>query len=188
MTNQQNIGHVAVPNIGAEPAATEQRDAIHMAVAPVIAASTLVPGQRVGFLPDGRGAAVQPFVGIVDPFLKTAVLEGQRFWLLVEPNTITSLRHQWSHPAFQGETESPTRSADEEWLRDFADDVYTPYERLMEGAAEELRHPGNYPVILDIDTPNRAYSDIGEFWKRYRNVTHANVPEGYSNTFISCSC
>ena len=81
----------------------QHRDAIHIAVAPVEAAEQFVPGQRVGLLADGR-ASGKPFVdkiGIVDPFLRTDVEAGQRFWLWLTPYTITSLRHEWTHPAFE---------------------------------------------------------------------------------------
>jgi hypothetical protein len=80
-----------------------RRDAIHIAVAPVTAAETLVPGQHVGFVRPGDtetvGESENP-IGIVDPFLQGDVRPGQRFWLFVYPNTVTSLRHVWTHPAF----------------------------------------------------------------------------------------
>jgi len=76
------------------------RDAIHLAVEPVIAAMHLNPGEDVGLLPDGRASKSDNPLGIVDPFLKGVVFPGERFWLVVYPRQITSLRHVWSHPAF----------------------------------------------------------------------------------------
>lgn len=85
------------------PGADRRRDAVHIAVAPVTAGGRLAPGQHVGFLHAGDtelvGAAEDP-IGIVDPFLREDVQPGQRFWLFMYPNTVTSLRHVWTHPAF----------------------------------------------------------------------------------------
>lgn len=79
------------------------RDAVHVAVAPMTAGHVLWPGNDVGLGADGRvylaRDGVEP-IGIVDPFLREQVQEGQRFWLCLYPNTITGLRHVWTHPAF----------------------------------------------------------------------------------------
>lgn len=85
-----------------------RRDAIHIAVAPVTAAERLTPGQHVGLIQEDDLERVGPCerpIGIVDPFLPVAVESGQRFWLFLYPNTITGLRHVWTHPVF-------TRAAD----------------------------------------------------------------------------
>ena len=80
-----------------------RRDAVHVAVAPVTAAGRLAPGQHVGFVHPGDievvGAVEKP-IGVVDPFLRADVQPGERFWLFLDPNTVTSLRHVWTHPAF----------------------------------------------------------------------------------------
>lgn len=80
-----------------------RRDAIHIAVAAATAAVRLEPGQSVGLVkPDDMelaGPSERP-VGIVDPFLTAAVEPGERFWLLLFPNTIDGLRHIWTHPVF----------------------------------------------------------------------------------------
>ena len=76
------------------------RDAVHVAVIPVTAAQTLMPGSHVGLWEDGRVGDSENPVGIIDPFLKEAVRQGQRCWLFLYPGTITGLRHVWQHPAF----------------------------------------------------------------------------------------
>ena len=81
-----------------------RRDAIHIAVAPVTATQPLKPGQHVGLVEAGDRELVGPCestIGIVDPFLSADVEAGERFWLLLYPNTITGMRHVWTHPAFQ---------------------------------------------------------------------------------------
>src|SRR5262249_24063733 len=93
-----------------------RRDAVHVAVAPVTAAEELKPGVHVGFRPAGQTEGVGPVdpgrhIGIVDPFLRDQVQPGERFWLLLYPNTITSLRHVWTHPAFAPRVPAQTASA-----------------------------------------------------------------------------
>ena len=81
-----------------------RRDAIHVAVAPVTAATTLTPGQHVGLVSEATPDLVGPTddnIGIVDPFLTADVEPGQRFWLFLHPNTVTGMRHIWSHPSFR---------------------------------------------------------------------------------------
>jgi hypothetical protein len=51
----------------------EARDAIHLAVEPVVASESLWPGCDVGLLPDGTASRHAPPLGIVDPFIKGPV-------------------------------------------------------------------------------------------------------------------
>ncbi len=84
----------------------ERRDCVHIAIAPVVCAETiLLPGEHVGFVPGSTthvftGIGCYKCVGIVDPFLKEPIKNGERFYLFLYPNTVTSLRHVWTHPAF----------------------------------------------------------------------------------------
>ncbi len=82
-----------------------RRDAVHIAVAPVIAGERLLPGQRIGIVEGVAYRDVRVDVGIVDPFLRKPIGEGQRFYIWLYPQTITSLRHVWSHPDFPEEVQ-----------------------------------------------------------------------------------
>jgi hypothetical protein len=85
----------------------EGRDAVHIAVCPVIAKTELKVGEHIGVtFKDGKYyscSKVSKKVGIVDPFLRQKVLSGQSFYLFLYPNTITSLKHSWTHPLFKDE-------------------------------------------------------------------------------------
>lgn len=97
---KRSVSTDALETLGKIIGPDEKRDAIHLAVENAIAGQTLNPGDNIGFLPDGTvGYCAKP-LGIVDPFLKSPVKAGQRFWLVVYPRQITSLRHVWSHPSF----------------------------------------------------------------------------------------
>lgn len=84
---------------------TQKRDAIHLAVLPVVAkGKPLYPGDHVKLVNgEAYWTEVGQGTGIVDPFLTTVVAPGQHFWMVVYPRTITSLRHVWDHPAFPAE-------------------------------------------------------------------------------------
>jgi len=98
----------------------QDRDAIHVAVAPVVAAHELYPGTHVGWYDQNLNAVgthlgdeVLPddqLLGIVDPYLRAMVQPGERFWLFLYPLSITSLKHQWTHPAFPDPAPPPSIS------------------------------------------------------------------------------
>lgn len=89
------------------------RDAIHMSVAPAVAGEDLKPGTHVGLTLSGVAVTDSAYmkaslgkpVGIVDPFMRHTVREGKRFYILLYPGTITNLRHEWNHPAFDAVAE-----------------------------------------------------------------------------------
>lgn len=90
--------------LGNTPSSEDQRDAVHIAIVPVVAGEKLFPGQDVGIIDGGLvGRCAKP-IGIIDPFLKRSVQRNERCWLLLYPGSITSLRHDWTHHAFDGDT------------------------------------------------------------------------------------
>jgi hypothetical protein len=108
----------ALDTLGTIIGPDEKRDAIHLAVYPVEAGERLGPGTDV-LLEDGRAwrAYDNDGVGIVDPFLDGTVVPGERFWLVVYPRQITSLRHVWEHPAFPQSDAALRAELDEAQLR-----------------------------------------------------------------------
>lgn len=131
-TYEKHTTHTdALDTLGSVIDESQKRDAIHLAVIPATANERLLPGDHVSYDETGLSerTKVGEGVGIVDPFLIEALRPGDRFWLVVYPRQISSLRHVWEHPAFppSGETEpvaepSPgiTRADSEEWLRQLA--------------------------------------------------------------------
>lgn len=87
-----------------------RRDAIHVAVAPVMAGEELNPGDHVELLGSGaayKGDSDSTLIGVVDPFLKQPVKKGERFWLCLYQFSTTGMRHAWSHPKFEDEDDEP---------------------------------------------------------------------------------
>lgn len=162
----------------------EKRDAIHLAVEPATAVGILLPGQNIGPVEGGYGHSDNP-VGIVDPFLKVKVRDGQKFWLLVYPRQITSLRHVWSHPAFAeaevyAEPQKTDKSASEAWLRNFFQNIYGDYEEGIQAAKDAQRdHYLNFGTSNGGDVPT-------EFWMHFENVT--GLKATYRSDCFSCAC
>jgi hypothetical protein len=165
----------------------EKRDAIHLAVEPIRATQKLYPGQDVGLVAGGAGVTDNP-IGIVDPFLKTPVLAGEWFWLVLYPRQITSLRHVWEHPAFEPTTKSlETHQVDsEKWLRDFAAQIDIGYDSLMDAAKTWIDY-NDYTVQQGRETWRDRFDNPKEFWHHYEIVTGTKV-EDHEATFFCCSC
>lgn len=156
--DKRSVATDALETLGTAPISEGSgRDAIHLAVEPVIAGETLLAGMHIG-LRDGRAynSEVLQHVGIVDPFVRAPILTGQKFWLVVYPRQITSLRHVWTHPAFEkaAQPEPPPISEEdrkraeyvterllrtsENWLRDFCRNNDAPdYDVLMKAIKSE---------------------------------------------------
>ncbi|MDR3582627.1 MAG: hypothetical protein P4L67_05115 [Candidatus Pacebacteria bacterium] len=187
----------ALDTLGSIITENEKRDAIHLAVENVVAAHVLRPGEHVGFWAVGIVGSSSKPVGIVDPFLKTAVNEGEHFWLIVYPRQITSLRHVWTHPAFPDASELKTQEVaiqrevdpvaeSRRWIDNFAASIDQTTNRLMEAAATWIN---DREFTYD---NSRAYSDFQhkfpEFWGHYEVVTGAKVEEDDRERFFTCGC
>lgn len=198
------------------------RDAIHLAVEPVVAGEQLFAGAHVGILNiDGvltafhanplekAGGPKLKHVGVVDPFLETAVEEGQRFWLVVYPRVITSLRHVWTHPDFPNLTQDlgPTeeqKAASKAWIEAYAQELSEgeqyddDYQQTV--SYDELMHHAE--TFCDPDSKwggehlvkGGLLEGVGtkpEFWKHFTILTGKTPVPGYDGgppNFFSCSC
>jgi hypothetical protein len=172
----------------------EKRDAIHVAIAPVVADERLWPGQDVGFIDNSLervGVSDRP-IGIVDPFLTSAVCPDDRFWLLLYPGSVTSMRHEWLHPSFH---ERKTREESEAWLRQFCRESDCPgYDDVIAAAVgRPIPEVDGYgaPYRLDEEyfyfNGRDAHAKIPpEFWDHVEIVTGEKClvrPE-----YFTCSC
>jgi hypothetical protein len=78
--------------IGALASPHAMRDAVHVAICPMVAAELLSPGEHVS-MEAGKAtqSTLNPCIGIVDPFLKAPVKEGERFYVWLYPGSITGV-------------------------------------------------------------------------------------------------
>lgn len=116
----------------------------------------------------------------MDPFLRGYVARGERFWLFLYPNTVTSLRHEWTHPAFKAFYNVPRveteRAASERWLRELAAEIGCTYDYLMDSIPRGRIHTGDREMY-----GLRSSEDVQ---RHYRNVTGESVGEVH----FSCAC
>lgn len=173
----------------------ERRDAVHFAVAPVMAGGFLKAGEKVNFAPGSTETVVSagyegPHVGIIDPFLEDHyVSQGDRCWMFLLPNTITGLRHEWSHPAFENRAPEPVKldtakDYSEHWLRGFAERYRGEYDGMVAAAV----NGESYCFGEDI-----TYEDFyanAEFWEHIENVTGQkfSASKRESNNNFRCAC
>lgn len=188
MSDKRSVATDALETLGQIIDESAGRDAIHLAVEPVVAAHPLYPCDDVGLLDDGRASArAIKKLGIVDPFLSSkGVQEGERFWLVVYPRQITSLRHVWTHPDFEQEEERAANrgvAASRIWLTKYADEIGETYDDLMDAARAYDEH-GHYWN----GGPDSQHHDLPpEFWTHYSVVTGKAVTSSDGSFFV-CQC
>lgn len=207
----------ALDTLGSIITTDEKRDAIHLAVIPVTSDYMLNPGDHVEHIADGK---VQPAPigcghGIVDPFLEQRVMPGEPFWLVIYPRQIRSLRHVWTHPAFDN-TEVAAALPDlrthvrNEPLPTYPVEVLTA-EPVVEGmemqeAYDQLGEIASELGVSVDDLLERAHDYLrtgsywsegsrfeGEhiparFWDAYEIVQQTTVAAHSRGSFLTCSC
>lgn len=166
------------PKLGKIITDVVHRDAVHFALAPVVAGEKLYAGNHLLFSIEGNTELVVACtprhikaVGIVDPFLVKPVKEGEQFWMMLYPGTITGLRHEWTHPAFQNQ-----REIAEFWMREFFntklfsysggdEDRTGTFQQFMEGVKQYVRGEAKEAGYFgtDIEYPDKETS--AEFFK-----------------------
>lgn len=164
--------------------ADADRDATHVAVVPMVAATEMEPGTHCGLVSPGHAGLTDPdkHIGIVDPFLRQNVPKGARFYLCLYPRTVTGLRHVYEHPALDGDTAATSR----DWIERFAASIGMTGERLMDAA--EVWVDCNDYTYDNSEMYKRAKMDQWrEFWGHYERVTGSKVDD-HEATFFTCSC
>jgi len=186
--DKRKVSTDALETLGEIHEREEKRDAIHLAVEPVRAGIELKPGQRITVI-DGVAypAAPEEALGIVDPFLTETVWTGQRFWFVMNPRMVHSLRHVWTHPSFPDKELPDQLSPQQEkamcQIRLMASELDCSYERLMEGAKEFLETGESLRFGNDLD----YHWDTETFWRCYSIVTGEKL-DGDKGFFFTCSC
>jgi hypothetical protein len=206
-TDKRSVFTDALETLGTIIDDTQKRDAIHLAVEPVVAKAILFPGQDVA----ADGSPNGKHVGIVDPFLKKRVNPGEIFWLVIYPRQIKSLRHVWSHPDFPQSPDfpepevliEPRREESKKWIEEFIDIVNKEnwrgpewesgdrlkYDILIKGANDYLDSAdGRYLKCLDLGLTLEGITVPDEFWHHFEIITGRSKPKDMDSDFFTCTC
>lgn len=194
--DKRSVTTDALATLGTIIGPGEKRDAIHLAVEPVVAGERLAPGDHISVEAGvASWAEVGQGLGIVDPFLTKDIRKGERFWFVMYPRQVHSLRHVWTHPSFPDVDQiaapevpaiavSRSKEHAEGWLRQYADSLDVGFNDLIKSAGYWI-DSDEYMVRGGL-LEGVATSD--EFWGYYEIYTGRLVPEDRKQNFFSCSC
>lgn len=176
------------------------RDATHVAVVPMIAATEMEPGTHCGVIAGGQAGLVPEgnHIGIVDPFLRENVKKGDRFYLCLYPRSVTGLRHVYEHPVLDrmSQPAPPVRSRDasERWLRDYIarytgrSDGYPSYEDVLNKIKEDWGDSQLFHEVLVEDEARQSRHDDeplpAEFWDHVETVMERKINN--RATYFAC--
>lgn len=178
------------------PTKYSQRDAIHMAIVPLIAGDDLYGGQffRLKYKTNNVALRAQnenDGLGIVNPFEKRSWLrEGDSFWGILTPESITEMRHHWYHPAFD-DTQSEGMNPHEEWIRNFACDWNFNYDDLIREASIQDETDWRFITAngIDLHSKGELGEDHDKFWYHLEQLTGKKFDDDHRDNFHwSCSC
>lgn len=151
--------------LGKAPEANQGRDAVHVAVIPRRVATEMAPGTHVGINASGMADMnARPLIGIIDPFINHDNIEiflrydiplkveaGNTAWVLLYPETITTLRHVWEHPVIDSiEAVKPSDDKREsiEWMTRYAADN-CPYFVEAQCTPDEIYRRFMQTILVD---------------------------------------
>lgn len=172
----------------------QERDAIHVAVVPLIAGEDLYCGTRFKLAFGTTDVALKgnynekEAIGVVDPFLSDRIIirKGQQFWGLLFPGTVTGMRHHWRHPSF--ENIPVAKNEHEQWLRTFCDKYNFDFDELIEAGIGV----NEYVVARGKDLHSSKELETGEetlFWEHLEGYTGRKFDLNHRQKLEwSCSC
>ena len=177
-----------IPDIGHRTQQIE-RDAIHIAVVPLVAGEDLKPGDS---FENQNGVAKKSSYrerdGVVDPFLQAPLKKGDRFWAFLNPGSITSLRHIWTHPSFEENKELWEYEEDHyAWLVKFADKHGFGLGELLSIGDDEEPFTGHFTKWGEFD--DDFYEEKSLLFDHLEKYLDKKISEEVRDSvYFSCAC
>lgn len=172
------------------------RDAVHIAVVPLIAGKDLWKGDVVKLSSIDKEIALDATysrddaIGIVDPFLNNHhVPQGSKFWCYLFPNSVTGMRHHWQHPILDRPPMALSGDS-EKWLCGFAERWNFDYDEMISagiGANTDWRYVTARGY--DLHSAEELGEDHDLFWSHLEAMTGMTFDEAHREGMgWSCSC
>jgi len=180
------------------------RDAIHVAILPLIAGAEIYRGSAVKlkygttnvgltgeYSEKYTGGVYKPgcAIGIADPFIPDYYIEeGRIFYCLLYPKTITGLEHHWNHPAIdQAHKLLEGQSEEYIWLQQFAEKYNIQFDEMVKASVNK-----GYITASGVDVHGKSSLDEGEYEKFWECI-EAHVGKKFKEEHRdevgwSCSC
>ncbi len=158
--------------LGKNPDEIGVKDAVHVAIVSVIAASAIKGGSRIQLNSDGHAinANEGSGFGVADPFIGI-VARGEKFWVLVDPDSVAEVSHSWDHVQSFPKDVKPVEK--NKYLQRYATAAGVTYEQLIEACSQymETGRKSPYPGTMTVDEGEEAFEKIetGDMWYEWAN-------------------
>lgn len=193
-------------NLNELPGPDAVRDAIHIAVIPLIAGEDLYGGAvqlKVGTKNVALRAKDSYYggesIGIVNPWhpasqgdYENVVRKGEAFYCLLNPGSVTGMRHHFQHPVFDSE---PVEMSDSEsWLRQFAQEWNFDFDELIKVGVNVQKATDRWQYWItacgrDLHSAGELGEDCDLFWYHLERHTGKQVDKDKRELLgWSCSC
>lgn len=188
--------------LGKKITTPQKRDCIHIAVIPVVLHDEYgYRGGQIGFRRDGKVSEdADDLIGVLDPFLTEDVGSGDTVWMYLKPGSITSLRHDWTHPGIPEEKPVYDQATADlvadakgilatghpsgKWMHDYALELDLDYDELIDAGRDFIAHEG----YLSKGSKFEGVTLNPDFWIHFENITGEKAPQEKRGSFFSCSC
>lgn len=157
MINKKNL-------LGKTPDELGTKDAIHTAIVAVRAGEAIKPGQRCGLNKEREAVMNSKGCGVADPFLKSNIMRGEAFWLLLAQDEVPNVQHVWEHPDVDF-SPPKTEIKRNKTLQTHANLFGVTYEQIMAACAHVAEHtePAPYPGSKTVDEVKAANEKVDKY-------------------------
>lgn len=175
-------------DITQRPIGNESRDAIHVAVVPVQAATLLQPGDRVRIDENGRARLTRDAVidGVVSPFMPHGLIKVDDWcWVMLRPGLVDDMKHVWACRSLD-KFLAPPSSEESARRRAYAEDHLTRLSGKLGISLNQTIEALSYGGCADTDLDWQGEIQEAD-WEAYESYTGWRRPEN-CNKYFRCAC